>query len=74
MEQLSRLEDCLCSGDGLTEESAFRAKGPDTVKRVLSLLGISASGAGRETCGNRCRIPLEENPFGLRALYFSVQA
>ena len=37
---LYMMEDCLCSGDGLSPETAFRAKDERVVEKVLGVLGV----------------------------------
>ena len=73
-DRLSCLENCLCSGDGLTKESAFRAEDWSTVKKVLSLLGVSVSPSEQMTGLGMSKVSLNDNPFGIGYLYFCLQA
>ena len=68
---LQGMQDCLCSGDGLSPQTAFRAKRPDVAERVLWMLGLGrAVTSGREEDG--CRVlSLSDNPYGIGAIYFT---
>ena len=70
---LSDMERCLCSGDGLSARSAFRAADPVVADRVLGMLGVreSVSGIRRE---DGCTLyTLSENPYGVGSVYFTLR-
>ena len=69
---LSDMEGCLCSGDGLTACSAFRAEDVVVMDRILAMLGLreAVSGLRREQGCSVCT--LSDNPFGVRSLYFTI--
>lgn len=68
---LKRMETCLCSGDGLTSETAFKAESETVMERTLGLLGLHDS-----VCEVRHRdclsiLSLSDNPYGLTKMYFT---
>ena len=70
---LSDMERCLCSGDGLSARSAFRAADPVVADRILGMLGVreSVSGLRRE---DGCTLyTLSENPYGVGNVYFTLR-
>lgn len=71
-ESLRCLEDCLCSGDGLTRPSAFRAKDIRTAERVLSLVGLSERVTGRTLDGDILSYRLGVNPLWMDAVHFRL--
>ena len=70
---LSDMEGCLCSGDGLTARSAFKAADPVVMDRILGMLGLreAVCGLRREDGCSVCT--LTSNPYGVDALYFTIR-
>ena len=64
------MECCLCSGDGLTEGTAFRACDDKVVDRVLGLLGVRDAVRRTSDGDGLIRVDLAENSFGIGSLYF----
>ena len=71
-ELLYNMECCLCSGDGLTFETAFIASDFRVMERVLWVLGVSKADDRRYACGGITGIPLLANPFGVRRVFFAI--
>ena len=69
---LYSLESCLCSGDGLTPETAFRAADERVADRAVELLGMNGTGGTGRRVGDAAEIPVGENPYGLRSLFFTI--
>ena len=65
------LEDCLCSGDGLSPQTAFRAQDERVAEKAMELLGMDRQGQP-ERKGTISQVPVDENPYGVQALYFSI--
>lgn len=63
------MEDCLCSGDGLSPETAFRAKDERVVEKVLGVLGVKKVGGGRDDAGVAV-VHVGENEMGISEIYF----
>ena len=66
------MEYCLCSGDGLSENSAFHAANMRIVERVLELLGVKVSLYSSSFGEGISYVLVGENPFGVEQLFFSV--
>lgn len=67
---LSDLQACICSGDGLTSRTAFKAGGEKVVDRMLSILGLEETVSGRRD-EEGCRVlSVASNPYGITSLYF----
>lgn len=66
------MESALCSGDGLTDGTAFRAGSMTVVDRVVSLLGLGDSVRSVSRDGDVALVSLEDNPFGVNRLYFRI--
>lgn len=71
-ELLYSMESCLCSGDGLSTETAFRAADSRVIERVLGVLGVVKADERRCTSDGVRGIPLARNPFGVRRVFFAV--
>lgn len=71
-QMLYGLEDCLCSGDGLSPQTAFRAKDERVIEKVLELLRMGIHEQLERSDGGCAKVSVGENPFGVRALYFSI--
>ena len=70
---LSDMERCLCSGDGLSARSAFRAADPVVADRILGMLGVRESVSGLRR-GDGCTLyTLSENPYGVGNVYFTLR-
>ena len=69
---LGRMESCLCSGDGLSRRTAFRAGDDTVVDRTLSLLGMREAVRGMRLEDGFTVVTLGRNPFGIGTLYFTV--
>lgn len=69
---LSQMESCLCSGDGLSRETAFRAANGTVTDRTLSLLGLQGTVIGTRHEDRFTVVSLERNPWGIGELYFDV--
>ena len=69
---LSDMEGCLCSGDGLTAGSAFRAADAVVMDRILGMLGLreAVCGLRREDGCSVCT--LSGNPYCVGAVYFTI--
>lgn len=65
------LEDCLCSGDGLSPQTAFRAQDERVAAKAMELLGMDSHGQP-ERKGTISQVPVDENPYGVHALFFSI--
>ena len=65
------LEDCLCSGDGLSPQTAFRAQDERGAEKAMELLGMDRQGQP-ERKGAISQVPVDENPYGVQALLFSI--
>ena len=70
---LSDMEGCLCSGDGLSARSAFRAADPVVADRVLGMLGVRESVSGQRREDGCTLYTLSENPFGVGSVYFTLR-
>ena len=68
------MEACLCSGDGLTEGSAFRAENRTVADRVLGMTGMPARVGDAKVSGDIVRFRVEPNGYGISDLYFKVRA
>ena len=66
------MESCLCSGDGLSPETAFRAADERVAGRTVELLGMSAAAGTARREGAVAEIPVGENPYGVRSLFFTI--
>lgn len=64
------LEDCLCSGDGLSPQTAFRAQDERMAEKAMELLGMDSHGQP-ERQGAISQVSVDENPYGVHALFFS---
>ena len=71
-ELLYNIESCLCSGDGLSSETAFRASDGKVVERVLGVLGVEKADNRRCSSAGVRGIPLAWNPFGVRRVFFAL--
>ena len=65
------MESCLCSGDGLTAETAFRAANERVAERVLGVLGVHEETGPIGGAMGMTVIPLAGNPFGVKMVYFA---
>lgn len=65
------MESCLCSGDGLTAETAFRAANERVAERVLGVLGVHEEADPMDGAMGLTVIPLARNPFGVKRVYFA---
>ena len=66
------LEDCLCSGDGLSPQTAFRAQDERMAERAMGLLGMDSHRPLEKMGGTIAQVPVDANPYGVQALYFSL--
>jgi hypothetical protein len=69
---LYSIESCLCSGDGLSAETAFRAADGRVIERVLGVLGVVRADDRRCTSDGIRSIPLAGNLFGVRRVFFAI--
>ncbi|MBQ2486549.1 MAG: hypothetical protein II518_05775 [Candidatus Methanomethylophilus sp.] len=69
---LTRMESCLCSGDGLSPRTAFRAADGTVAERTLELLGVCGSVLGSRQEDGLTVVSLGRNPWGIGRLYFST--
>ena len=65
------LEDCLCSGDGLSPQTAFRAQDERVAAKAMELLGIVIFLFLRPL-EKYFEVPVDDNPYGVHALFFSI--
>ena len=72
-QMLTRMESCLCSGDGLTRETALKVTDEDVMDRTLGLLGVRDSVNGVRCENGFSVISLGRNPWGIGELYFVVR-
>ena len=70
--RLYMMESCLCSGDGLSFDSAFRAENPSIMEGILGLLGITECISDIQVDGFQSVVTLTENPYGIANLYFAL--
>ena len=68
--RLFMMESCLCSGDGLSPDSAFRIGDPAIMDVILCLLGVSESIRDVRNDDILSVITLTENPYGIANLFF----
>lgn len=66
------LEDCLCSGDGLSPQTAFRAQDERVAEKAMELLGMDKNGQLERKDGTTAQVSVDENPYGVQALFFSI--
>lgn len=66
------LEDCLCSGDGLSPQTAFRAQDERVAEKAMELLGMDSHRPLERKDGSTAQVSLDENPYGVQALFFSI--
>ena len=66
------LEDCLCSGDGLTPQTAFRAQDERVAAKAMELLGMDGREPLERMDGTTAQVAVNDNPYGVHALYFSI--
>ena len=69
---LENLQDCICSGDGRTPETAFKAASPMVMDRVLFLLVGDGAVSGEESVGDRIRVILGGDGFPVRDIWFKT--
>ena len=69
-EALLSLETSLCSGDGLTPGSAFRAKDEEGINRMVLLFGLNREHDEDSSCAGLQVVSVGENRFGVDKLYF----
>ena len=69
-QMLTRMESCLCSGDGLTRETAFRAADEAVMDRTLDILGVRDAVLGIRRDGGVAVVSLRRNPWGVGRLFF----
>ena len=68
--RLEDIQNCLCSGDGLCADSAFRAATQWLRDKIISLMGLEKSVTGPDEMGAVQLVPLRANPYGIREIYF----
>ena len=68
---LYSMESCLCSGDGLSTETAFKAADGRVAERVLGVLGVHEEAGAMDVNEGLTAIPLAGNPFGIQRVYFA---
>lgn len=66
------LEDCLCSGDGLSPQTAFRAQDERVAAKAMELLGMDKHDQLVRKDGTTAQVSVDENPYGVQALFFSI--
>ena len=66
------LEDCLCSGDGLTPQTAFRAQDERVAEKAMELLGMDRHERLERKGGSTAQVSVDENPYGVQSLFFSI--
>ena len=66
------LESCLCSGDGLSPETAFRARDGRVADRVVDLLGMNVSDWTVKRDRKAAVAAVRENPYGVHELFFNL--
>ena len=69
---LEDIQACICSGDGRTMESAFKAPSRRVMEKVLSLLDVEGSVAEEEPQGNYTRVTLLGENAPLGAVWFKT--
>ena len=67
---LNMMESCLCSGDGLTGGTAFKAGNVTVMDRTIGMLGLCDS--VRDVQHKECLsiVSLTDNQYGIAELYF----
>ena len=68
------MQSCLCSGNGLSERTAFRASSTMVIEKTLSLLGMGSSVRDLNQTGDIAVISVSENPYKIGKIYFKVFA
>ena len=66
------MQDCICSGDGRTPVTAFKAASPKVMDRVLSLLAVEGAVSGKESLGDSIRVILGGDGFPVRDIWFKT--
>ena len=66
------MESCLCSGDGLSKETAFKASNAVVIDRTVSLLGMGKSMRCIDQEGSISVVSFADNPYGIGKLYFRI--
>ena len=66
------MESCLCSGDGLSPETAFRAADGRVADRTVELLGMNVTDWTVKRDRKAAVAAVGENPYGVRSLFFTI--
>lgn len=69
---LEEMQECICSGDGRTPVTAFKAASPKVMDRVLSLLVGEGTVSGEEFVGGSIRVILGGDGFPVRDIWFKT--
>ena len=71
-ELLFSIQRGLCSGDGLSENSPFKAESQLVADRLLNLLNLKAFIKSTDLQGNMLSVQLGTNPYGIDTVYILV--
>ena len=69
---LFSMECCLCSGDGISDMTAFRADNETIMDKVLGILRLREFVQGIRKAGKSHVVSFINNPMGVRSLYFCI--
>ena len=73
-ELLFSIQCGLCSGDGLSENSPFKAESQLVADRLLNLLNLKAFIKSTDLQGNMLSVQLDTNPYGIDTVYILIQS
>ena len=69
---LQMMEDCLCSGDGLSPQSAFKVKDERVVEKVLGVLGLKGKVERGRHEASVTAVPVDDNVMGVKEMFFTL--
>lgn len=70
---LNSMEYCLCSGDGLSIDTAFHAANMQVIERVLGLMGLTVSSYSTDFGTGVSFVFVGNNPFDIERVFFTVE-
>ena len=73
-ELLFSIQCGLCSGDGLSEKSPFKAESQLVADRLLNLLNLKAFIKSTDLQGGMLSVQLVTNPYGIDTVYILIQS
>ena len=73
-ELLFSIQCGLCSGDGHSEKSPFKAESQLVADRLLNLLNLKAFIKTTDLQGGMLSVQLATNPYGINTIYILIQS